>query len=270
MPCSICCEHGHNSKGCWYVCLPLYYDNNDLKVKNTISKMDEGVKNDRKYEVIVEHNENKFNIQLNNNLYMISSETVKKIKFILKNRLFNKIKECVLKNIDVETIHSLKTNKGNTQNTERLSINFIKKCLESLNYSYKEAGSQQSKDFRNINNIGLNIEVKKTDSTTVYFNDTLPSPDIFYIIIFTGSKFKKKENISPKIIFINGYELCKNDLYLLMEYKKDMEYMKNKWARKGSNENACKFKHFSVYPRPTYKTDIHYLFDSKYTYNLFN
>ena len=40
MPCSICCEHGHNSKGCWNVCLPLYFDN-DLKVKNTISKMDE-------------------------------------------------------------------------------------------------------------------------------------------------------------------------------------------------------------------------------------
>lgn len=40
MPCSICCEYGHNSKGCWKVCLPLYFDN-DLKVKFTISKMDE-------------------------------------------------------------------------------------------------------------------------------------------------------------------------------------------------------------------------------------
>ena len=39
MPCSICCEHGHNSTTCWNVCLPLYYGN-DLKVKNTISKMD--------------------------------------------------------------------------------------------------------------------------------------------------------------------------------------------------------------------------------------
>ena len=39
MPCSICCEHGHNSTTCWNVCLPLYYSN-DLKVKNTISKMD--------------------------------------------------------------------------------------------------------------------------------------------------------------------------------------------------------------------------------------
>ena len=39
MPCSICFEHGHNSTSCWNVCLPLYYGN-DLKVKNTISKMD--------------------------------------------------------------------------------------------------------------------------------------------------------------------------------------------------------------------------------------
>ena len=39
MPCSICCEYGHNSKGCWNVCLPSYFDN-DLKVKFTIGKMD--------------------------------------------------------------------------------------------------------------------------------------------------------------------------------------------------------------------------------------
>lgn len=201
---------------------------------------------------------------------LISSRTIRIIKYNIKMKVFTKIRNCIINNINDEIIYSLKTTKGDTQIKERISINFIKKCLDYLKYSYSEAGSQQSKDFRNINNIGLNIEVKKTDSMTVYFNDTLPSLDIFYIIIFTGKEFKTKENLKPKIIFINGYELCKPDLYLLMEYKKDMEYMKNKWGRKGSNGNANKFKYFSVYPRPTYKINISHLYNDNYSYNLFN
>lgn len=198
----------------------------------------------------------------------ISYKTIQILKYNIKKKLFLRIKDCILKNINEEIIKSLKILKGDTQRKERLSIDFIKKCLDLLDYSYEEAGSQQSKDFRNINNIGLNIEVKKTDSTTVYFNDTLPSLDIFYIIIFTGKEYKTKKNISPKLIFINGYELCKPDLYLLLDYKKDIEDMKNKWGRKKGDEYANKFKHFSVYPRPTYKTDISYLINSDYSYNL--
>ena len=198
----------------------------------------------------------------------ISHATIKTLKYNIKKKLFLRIKDCIIKNINGQIIKSLKTTMGDTQRKERISIYFIKKCLDILNYSYEEAGSQQSKDFRNINNIGMNIEVKKTDSTTVYFNDTLPSLDIFYIIIFTGKEYKTKKNISPKLIFINGYDLCKPDLYLLFEYKKDMDYMKNKWGRKKCGGNATKFKHFSVYPRPTYKTDISYLINSDYSYNL--
>lgn len=199
---------------------------------------------------------------------LISNRTIGIIKYNIKMKVFTKIRNCIINNISSEIIYSLKTTKGDTQIKERISINFIKKCLDDLNYIYSEAGSQQSKDFRNINNIGLNIEVKKTDSMTVYFNDTLPSLDIFYIIIFTGKEFKTKENLKPKIIFINGYELCKPDLYYLMEYKKDIDYLKDKWARKKSNKNANKFKYFSVYPRPTYKTDISYLLNSKYSHDL--
>ena len=39
--------------------------------------------------------------------------------------------------------------------------------------------------------------------------------------------------------------------------------------RKKTHQKANKFKHFSVYPRPTYKTDISYLFDSDYSYSLY-
>ena len=200
--------------------------------------------------------------------YPVSKETIEKLRYNLKMRKFMRIRECIIESLDSETVKSLRTVKGNTQENERVSIEIIKQSLDKLMYSYEEAGSQQSKDFRNINNIGLNIEVKKTDSTTVCFNDTCPSSDIFYIIIFTGSNFKRKENIPPKIIFINGYELCKPDLYQIIEFKKDMEYMKNKWGRKGSNENANKFKNMSVYPRPTFRTKIQYLLNSEYSYNL--
>jgi hypothetical protein len=192
------------------------------------------------------------------------------LRYKIREKLFLRLEKCIMENINEEIIHSLKTSKGNTQEKERISISSIKTCLDKINYSYEEASSQQSKDFRNINKIGLNIEIKKTDTTTVYFNDTLPSLDIFYIIIFTGKKFKTKGNIPPKIIFINGYDLCKPDIYHLMEYKKDIEKFKDKWGRKGSGGNANRFKYFSVYPRPTYKTRISHLLDSKYSHNLIN
>ena len=231
MPCSLCKQPGHNIKTC-----PL---NNDNKLQHKKKK-----------------NKN------------IPQKTINRLRYNLKNRQFQRLKKCVIDKVNKELINSLKTEKGNTQIKERLSIGFIKGCLDSLKYTYEEAGSQQSKDFRNINNIGFNIEVKKTDGLNVYFNDTLPSLDIFYIIIFTGKVYKTKEDIPPKLIFINGYDLCKPDIYHLFEYKKEIEDMKDRWGRKKTNQKANKFKHFSVYPRPTYKTDISYLLDSDYSSSL--
>ena len=176
-----------------------------------------------------------------------------------------------LRDLDLNEIKGIKTQNGNTQNSERITIEIIKNILDKLNFSYTEAGSQQSKDFRNILNIGLNIEVKKTDGFNIFFNDTCPSPDIYYIIIFTDKKYKKRKNLKPQFIFINGYDLIKDDIYLL--YGKDglkegMEYMKDKWGRKGTGGNACKFKHMGCYPRPTYQSDIKYLLDSDYSHEL--
>jgi|TARA_B100001094_G_C18147367_1_gene781591 hypothetical protein len=198
----------------------------------------------------------------------ISLKTINRLGYNLKARKFQRLKKCVIDKVNNELIQSLKTECGDTQVKERLSINFIKGCLDELKYTYEEAGSQQSKDFRNINNIGFNIEVKKTDGLTVYFNDTLPNTDIFYIIIFTGKVYKTKEDIPPKLIFINGYDLCKPDIYHLFEYKKEIEDMKDRWGRKKTKKKANNFKHFSVYPRPTFKTDISYLFDSDYSCSL--
>ena len=181
---------------------------------------------------------------------------LRKIKL---KRIRNEIKTIISR----ESIENLKTQKGDTQNSERLSINLIRTALDNLNYSYEEASSQQSKDFRNICLIGLNIEVKKTDSFTVYFNDTFPNSDIYYIIFFTGKKYKTKEDIPPKIIFCNGYDISKHDIYYLIDFKKELEQKKDMWCRKTKNDKACKLKYMSVYLRPTYKTTIHHLMENK-------
>ena len=98
------------------------------------------------------------------------------------------VKTLIEINITIENLESLKTKKGNTQIAERIYIQLIKDIFDKNNITYEEAPSQQSKDFRNINNTGLNLEFKKTDTLTVYFNDTCPNEDIEYCILFTGNK----------------------------------------------------------------------------------
>ena len=188
----------------------------------------------------------------------------------LKRLKLQKIKEEVIRLATPDSISSLKTSEGNTQNSERLSIGIVKQALDNLGYSYKQAGSQQSKDFQNICKIGINIEVKKSDGFTVYFNDTLPSSNIDYIIMFTGKEYKTKDNIPPKLIFINGFELVKDDIYEILSFSKEMEAMKNKWCRKtAKNTRANKLKNMSMYVRPTYKTTINHLInDPKYSVSL--
>jgi len=95
--------------------------------------------------------------------------------------------------VNDEFIQSIKTLKGNTQSSERVVIQKIRDVFGDLELSYEEAGSQQSKDFRNVGGIGLNIENKKTDTPHVYFNDTCPCADIYYIIFFTGKEYKSKK-----------------------------------------------------------------------------
>lgn len=166
--------------------------------------------------------------------------------------LFDVIANQVKLQIPAERILSYKTSKGDTQKTERDVINDIKSILDTNQIVYTEAGSQQSKDFRNVGNIGLNIEIKKTDSNCIYFNDTCPSKNIFYIIFFTGKK-TKKHTIPPQAICINGHEMVKDSPWVY-EYQLKLEQLKNQYAR-GSNKKELSGI-MSVYPRPTYKADI--------------
>jgi len=157
--------------------------------------------------------------------------------------------------INNEFIQSIKTQHGNTQVSERIVIAMFKEILTSMNLSFVEASSQQSKDFRNVGGINLNIEVKKTDSPSVIFNDTCPTIDIYYVILFTGTEYKspKRKNIPPKLLYLNGEEFTKDSPWL-SEYIAEITALKDKYAR---GENKKKLKGImAVYPRPTFRADI--------------
>lgn len=161
--------------------------------------------------------------------------------------------KCICAQLDAqispEFIASVKTIQGNTQMSERIVIEKMREVLHSMNLPFQEAGTQQSKDFRRVGNIELNIEVKKTNSTMVYFNDTCPCADIYYVIFFTGSK-----RTPPKLIYLNGEDILADSREWIDEYIAEMTQLKNKYAR-GENKKKLSGK-MEVYPRPTFKANL--------------
>ena len=169
--------------------------------------------------------------------------------------LFETIQAQMKSVISTEFILSTRTANGNTQVSERMVIAKVKEVLDGLTLTYEEAGSQQSEDFRNIGGIGLSIEVKKTDNTTIYFNDTCPREDIYYIILFTGKEYKRRveKNIPPQLCFLNGAQFLVDAPWIL-DYIAELTALKDKYAR-GENKKQLSGI-MSVYPRPTFKADI--------------
>ena len=174
----------------------------------------------------------------------------------IQSALFAQIKKRMEAVLTPEFISSTKTVKGDTQKCERVVIQKIKEVLDEMTLTYTEASSQQSKDFRNVGGIGLNLEIKKTDSPSIYFNDTCPAAEIFYMVLFTGKEYKREieKNIPPQVCYINGAEFLKDAEEWIEEYKVNITALKDKYAR---GENKKKLTGImSVYPRPTYKADI--------------
>ncbi len=169
--------------------------------------------------------------------------------------LFQTIKTRMQSFISLEFIKSTRTAKGNTQVSERIVITKMKEMFDEMHLSYEEAGSQQSKDFRNIGGTGLNIEIKKTDNTTIYFNDTCPAEDIYYIILFTGKEYKRQveKNIPPQLCFLNGAQFLV-DAPWIADYVAELTVLKDKYARGANKKQLTGI--MSVYPRPTFKADI--------------
>jgi len=168
-----------------------------------------------------------------------------------KNLVFWSIFKKVEKIYNETDTTNMKTKKGFTQNSEIISKNLIKIILDECKLDYSEAGSQQSKDFRIKigNDITLYLEIKKTDTNRIFFNDTMPDKNIYYIILFTGNKKNKKTCIG-----VNGFEFIKNDLWVY-EYQKKIDELKREY------QDTTKFPRHNmfVYPRPTYSSDITFL-----------
>lgn len=200
------------------------------------------------------------------------------------NTLFKHILLSIRKNAQVSEIFSLKTSNGNTQITERTCIDLVRKTICSLNLVFSEASSQQPYDFRinlpghetfnpsedDIRNHRLDhngecgillLEIKKTDTKTVYFNDTCPSINAFYIIVTTGKIYKKssleRPNIPPAIYGFNGRTIIENSMDWLHEFNNELQALKQKY------NNMPGF--MTVYPRPTYKANMGELFDSYFS-----
>lgn len=188
------------------------------------------------------------------------NEVQKKMyRYPTRNALISCCRDAFKKEITPEWIAGLRTEQGNTQSVERMIISRKKEILDSLGLKYSEAGSQQSKDFRNIHDptnpeINFDLEVKKADSLHIFFNDTCPCEEIEYAIYFTGKTYKKRNDIPPQLIWVNGEVFLKDTEEWLDEYKMMIETLKNKFGR-GENKKSLGGI-LSVYPRPTYQADI--------------
>lgn len=169
--------------------------------------------------------------------------------------LFERITTKLDEEVNEDFIKSTKTENGNTQISERVVIEKIREVLVSLDLSFEEAGSQQSKDFRNVGGIGLNLEIKKTDNPIIYFNDTCPSKDIYYVIFFTGKEYKRTpdKNILPQLLYINGEEFIRDSPWI-DTYIEELTALKDKYARGSNKKNLAGI--MEVYPRPTFRANI--------------
>lgn len=169
---------------------------------------------------------------------------------IFPSYLFNCIKEKLNDEIDTNFIKSIKTQDGQTQKIERVIIAKFEKIFKKMGLFFEKAPSQQAKDFRNVGGINLNIEVKKTDSNFVCFNDTLPTADTYYVILCT---LAKKSNISPQILYLNGNEFIKDSPWI-NDYMKKINILKDIYGR---GEKAQKLPGImKVYPRPNFRANI--------------
>jgi hypothetical protein len=185
---------------------------------------------------------------------MCEEEPVEEIVTRRKD-LFSTISSAISRDIGPEFIKSTKTTNGDTQVSERNVIGKIREVLTDMGLVFNEAGSQQSKDFRNVGGIGLDIEVKKTDSTTIYFNDTCPNKNIWYVILFTGKEYKltPEKNIPPQLLYLNGEEFI-HDSPWIEDYVREINLLKDKYARGEGKKSLSGI--MEVYPRPTFKANI--------------
>jgi len=106
--------------------------------------------------------------------------------------LFQQIEKNVNANVDENIIKGCKTKKGKTQEGEEITISIVRKTLIAMGLTFQEAGSQQSRDFRNVGGIGLDIEIKKL--IIFKFTSMILFQIVIFIISFSLQERRKKDN----------------------------------------------------------------------------
>jgi hypothetical protein len=126
---------------------------------------------------------------LNSSLPINNDIGQSKDEVTVQEHLFNQIKVNIQKKLQTDEFFiGMKTKSGRTQESEGYSIRGVRGVLEEMDLTFTMASSQQPIDFRNVGGIGLSIEVKKTDSNQIMLNDTVPNPDVYYIIFVAKKK----------------------------------------------------------------------------------
>ena len=166
-----------------------------------------------------------------------------------KSQLLSWLKVILNNNISHDFISSLKTKNGNTQAPERIYIAKIKHILSSHGFKFNQAGTQKPKDLRDIYHLSypstkITMEVKKTDSKVVIFNDTLPRRGVEYMLIHT-----KK----PQLIFVDGSYFSDSSPWV-SDYLSELNVLRDKYCRGVTKKHlkGC----MGAYARPTFNANI--------------
>jgi len=143
-------------------------------------------------------------------------------------------------------LRSTRTSHGNTQFSERIFIRMVRETLTQLGLYFEEAGTQQPYDFRNIGGVGLQIEVKRTNSRSIIFNDTLPTRGTYYLVAVCLEE--------PHLVMIPGEKFTEGYEDVIDTFVTRLNQLRDDFAR-GPNRHALG-PIMGVYPRPTFRADI--------------
>ena len=174
-----------------------------------------------------------------------------------KQQLFQAILKRCQEEFTPEIFEAIRTKKGNTQQAERIYITTIRNILEEMKLRFEEAPSQQPYDFRIEMADGekLLLEAKKADTFSIYFNDTCPCKNGYYIVIFTGKRTKcVHTQVDACVVGVNGREFVKECPWV-EDYAAELNQLKEKYRHMPGN--------MSVYPRPTFKSDIAFILEQE-------
>ena len=136
---------------------------------------------------------------------------------------------------DIQVTECTMTICGNTQESGKQLENSVERLLKQLHIPYKNAGSQEPIDFRNVSvneETGeIFIETKKTNGTKILLNDSIPKRGTWYLIY--SVKY-------GKLILILADILLKDNDGQLSGYKRINECLRHDYKHFGDFFSAAR------------------------------